>query len=132
MALFFFRRNTNEFRACNRSFYVKYFMIYSLPFSLFESGIILGSIVLCVTCGLSIIACTFIIESLAIQNCFLKEEKNILRRASVLRRSIISSNFKQLKPFLTIVMKTVQSSNQLKSDSEKRKINLKKIDLNRK
>ena len=50
---------------------------------MYESGIILGSIVLTITCGLSIIACTFIIEALATQNCFIKDEKAVLTKASV-------------------------------------------------
>lgn len=61
---------------------------------MFESGIILGSIVVFLTCCLSVIACTFIIESLATQNCFLKDEMLILERASVYSKGGIINNNK--------------------------------------
>ena len=80
-------------------------MIFRLPFSLYESGIILGSIILVITCGLSIIACTFIIEALAIQNAFLKEEMLVLDKANDQRRNTTISGKYKLK------FKTFKSSN---------------------
>jgi hypothetical protein len=64
----------------------------SLPYSLYESGIILGSIILVTTCFMSIVACTFIIESLAIQNGILKEEKNVIKISALERQSKLSDD----------------------------------------
>lgn len=58
--------------------------VFTLPFSLYESGIVLGSIILVCTCMISVIACSFIIESLAMQNSIYKEEHLVLERASLI------------------------------------------------
>lgn len=56
--------------------------IFTIPFPMYEVGIFLGSIILCSTCLLSIIACTFIIEALAMKNYFIKNEASVLEAAN--------------------------------------------------
>lgn len=68
-----------------------------MPFSLFETGFILGTLILVLICIISIIASTFIIEVLAIQNCIRKTERDIVFRASVISRRI-SSSYDTIKP----------------------------------
>ena len=46
-----------------------------------EVGILLGTIILAFTCFISVVACTFIIEALALKNSLLKREKSILDKA---------------------------------------------------
>ena len=46
-----------------------------------EVGIILGTIILAITCFISVIACTFIVEALALKNSLLKQENIILSKA---------------------------------------------------
>ena len=46
-----------------------------------EVGLILGTIILSITCFISVIACTFIIEALALKNSILKRENAILNLA---------------------------------------------------
>ena len=41
--------------------------VFTIPFPMHEVGIILGTIILTVTCFISVIACTFIIEALALK-----------------------------------------------------------------
>jgi amino acid permease len=55
--------------------------VFTIPFPMHEVGIILGTIILAITCFISVIACTFIIESLALKNSILKRENTILNRA---------------------------------------------------
>ena len=55
--------------------------VFTIPFPMYEVGIILGTIILAITCFISVIACTFIIESLALKNSILKRENTILNRA---------------------------------------------------
>jgi amino acid permease len=52
--------------------------IFTLPYSLYSVGIVLGTIILIIICSISVVASMFIIETLAIQNAFLKEEKEVL------------------------------------------------------
>ena len=66
---------------------------YSLPFSLFEAGIILGTIILVIVCAISVIASMFIIETLAIQNAFLKEERSVLLRANTSYSKLSDDNY---------------------------------------
>jgi len=63
----------------------------SLPFTLFETGFILGALILFLICIISIIASTFIIEVLAIQNCIRKTERDVVSRASIHKSGIGSS-----------------------------------------
>lgn len=63
-----------------------------MPFSLYETGLVLGSIILFIVCLISIIASTFIIEVLAIQNCLRKYEKEVVCRASRLSHSLDSAS----------------------------------------
>ena len=55
--------------------------VFTIPFPMHEVGIILGTIILAITCFISVIACTFIIEALALKNSMLKREKSILNKA---------------------------------------------------
>ena len=55
--------------------------VFTIPFPMYEVGIFLGTIILTITCFISVIACTFIIESLALKNSILKREKTILNKA---------------------------------------------------
>ena len=51
--------------------------VFTIPFPMHEVGIILGTIILTITCFISVIACTFIIEALALKNSILKQENII-------------------------------------------------------
>ena len=55
--------------------------VFTIPFPMHECGIILGTIILAITCFVSVIACTFIIESLAMKNAITKIEINLLKNA---------------------------------------------------
>ena len=55
--------------------------VFTIPFPMHEVGIILGTIILAITCFISVIACTFIIEALALKNSLLKQENTILEKA---------------------------------------------------
>ena len=55
--------------------------VFTIPFPMHEVGIILGTIILAITCFISVIACTFIIEALALKNSMSKREKSILNKA---------------------------------------------------
>ena len=55
--------------------------VFTIPFPMHEVGIFLGTIILAITCFISVVACTFIIESLALKNAILKQENSILERA---------------------------------------------------
>ena len=55
--------------------------VFTIPFPMHEVGIILGTIILTITCFISVIACTFIIEALALKNSMLKQENAILNKA---------------------------------------------------
>ena len=55
--------------------------VFTIPFPMYEVGIILGTIILACTCFVSVIACTFIIEALALKNAILKQENAILDKA---------------------------------------------------
>ena len=55
--------------------------VFTIPFPMHEVGIILGTIILAITCFVSVIACTFIIEALALKNSLLKQENTILEKA---------------------------------------------------
>ena len=55
--------------------------VFTIPFPMHEVGIILGTIILACTCFVSVIACTFIIEALALKNAILKQEDAILDKA---------------------------------------------------
>ena len=55
--------------------------VFTIPFPMHEVGIILGTIILATTCFVSVIACTFIIEALALKNSILKQENAILEKA---------------------------------------------------
>lgn len=68
--------------------------IFTIPFPMYEVGIFLGTIILCSTCLLSIIACTFIIEALAMKNYFKKNASSVLEAASKTQDSN-SVNFEQ-------------------------------------
>lgn len=70
---------------------------FRLPFSLFETGFILGTLILVLICIISIIASTLIIEVLAIQNCIRKSERDVVFRASVISRRL-SSSYNTIKP----------------------------------
>ena len=56
--------------------------VFTIPFPMHEVGILLGTIILATTCFISVIACTFIIESLAMKNSIRKRQINILRVAA--------------------------------------------------
>ena len=55
--------------------------VFTIPFPMHEVGILLGTIILTITCFISVVACTFIIEALALKNSLLKREKSILDKA---------------------------------------------------
>ena len=55
--------------------------VFTIPFPMHEVGILLGTIILTITCFISVIACTFIIEALALKNSMLKRERSILDKA---------------------------------------------------
>ena len=55
--------------------------VFTIPFPMHEVGIILGTIILSITCFISVIACSFIIESLALKNSLRKRENIILEKA---------------------------------------------------
>ena len=55
--------------------------VFTIPFPMHECGIILGTIILGLTCFVSVIACTFIIEALAMKNSIRKKESGILKFA---------------------------------------------------
>ena len=55
--------------------------VFTIPFPMYEVGMLLGTIILTITCFISVIACTFIIEALALKNSLLKREKAILGKA---------------------------------------------------
>ena len=55
--------------------------VFTIPFPMHESGMFLGTIILTITCFISVIACTLIVEALALKNSLLKREKSILNKA---------------------------------------------------
>jgi amino acid permease len=55
--------------------------VFTIPFPMHEVGIFLGTIILAITCFISVVACTFIIEALALKNAILKQENSILEEA---------------------------------------------------
>ena len=55
--------------------------VFTIPFPMHEVGIFLGTIILAITCFISVVACTFIIEALALKNAILKQENTILEEA---------------------------------------------------
>jgi len=55
--------------------------VFTIPFPMHEVGIILGTIILTITCFISVVACTFIIEALALKNSLVKRENIILNKA---------------------------------------------------
>ena len=55
--------------------------VFTIPFPMHEVGIVLGTIILATTCFISVIACTFIVEALALKNSMLKQENIILEKA---------------------------------------------------
>ena len=55
--------------------------VFTIPFPMHEVGIILGTTILAITCFISVVACTFIIEALALKNSLVKRENIILNRA---------------------------------------------------
>ena len=55
--------------------------VFTIPFPMHESGMFLGTIILTITCFISVIACTLIVEALALKNSLLKREKYILNKA---------------------------------------------------
>ena len=54
--------------------------VFTIPFPMHEVGIVLGTIILATTCFISVIACTFIVEALALKNSMLKQENIILEK----------------------------------------------------
>ena len=56
--------------------------VFTIPFPMHEVGIILGTIILAITCFISVIACTFIVEALALKNSLLKREQIIFNKAT--------------------------------------------------
>ena len=55
--------------------------VFTIPFPMHEVGIVLGTIILAITCFISVIACTFIVEALALKNSMLKQENIVLEKA---------------------------------------------------
>ena len=55
--------------------------VFTIPFPMHEVGLVLGTIILSITCFISVIACTFIIEALALKNSIIKRENLILNKA---------------------------------------------------
>ena len=55
--------------------------VFTIPFPMHEVGIILGTTILAITCFISVVACTFIIEALALKNSLVKRENIILNKA---------------------------------------------------
>ena len=55
--------------------------VFTIPFPMHEVGIILGTTILAITCFISVVACTFIIEALAMKNSLVKRENIILNKA---------------------------------------------------
>ena len=56
--------------------------VFTIPFPMHEVGIILGTTILAITCFISVVACTFIIEALALKNSLVKRENIILNKAT--------------------------------------------------
>ncbi|MCQ2816853.1 MAG: amino acid transporter [archaeon] len=52
--------------------------IFTLPFPMYETGFGLGTIILAITCFVSVTACSFIIESLGRKNSLIRNERKIL------------------------------------------------------
>jgi hypothetical protein len=57
--------------------------VFTIPFPMYEVGIILGTIILTITCFISVTACTFIIEALALKNSLIRKEKTIFDKAII-------------------------------------------------
>ena len=55
--------------------------VFTIPYPMYEVGIILGPLILATTCFVSVIACQFIIEALAMKNCIKKKEDITLDKA---------------------------------------------------
>jgi len=55
--------------------------VFTIPFPMHEVGIVLGTAILAITCFISVVACTFIIEALALKNSLVKRENIILNKA---------------------------------------------------
>ena len=55
--------------------------VFTIPFPMHEVGIILGTTILAITCFISVVACTFIIEALALKNSLVQRENIILNKA---------------------------------------------------
>ena len=55
--------------------------VFTIPFPMHEVGIILGTTILAITCFISVVACTFIIEALAMKNSLVQRENIILNKA---------------------------------------------------
>ena len=85
--------------------------VFTIPFPMHEVGIFLGTIILSITCFISVVACTFIIESLALKNAILKQENSILEKA-------ILENEQEEKDLLDIEEKGEEQKEE-KKDEEK-------------
>lgn len=68
--------------------------VFTLPFSIWETGIYLGIGVLLLVCIISFTTCTFLIESIAIANAIYREEKMILVDCTVNSQLDSSNNLK--------------------------------------
>ena len=79
--------------------------VFTIPFPMHEVGIILGTIILTIICFVSVIACTFIVEALALKNSLIKQENSILEDA-----------IQDIEP---IERKTLEKENEEKNDEEK-------------
>lgn len=55
--------------------------IFTLPYPMYETGYLLGTIILAVTCFVSVTACTMIVEALGRKNSIIKNERLILLEA---------------------------------------------------
>ena len=55
--------------------------VFTIPFPMHEVEIILGTTILAITCFISVVAWTFIIEAFAMKNSLVKRENIILNKA---------------------------------------------------
>ena len=81
--------------------------VFTIPYPMHEVGIVLGPLILAVTCFVSVIACQFIIESLAMKNCIRKKEDTILEQAAIYSHS---SDKEKTEPFVDSEIESVRLS----------------------
>ena len=93
---FYDNRGSSIFFIANLLNFVLATAVFTIPFPMHEVGIILGTIILTIICFVSVIACTFIVEALALKNSLIKKENSIIEDA-IQDIEPIEKNFRKRK-----------------------------------